>query len=129
VLFVFVIIQLTLVPLYERNQQLNESITKQMRLYNKMAENGYRFSTGSTIASSNQTILQSVSRSARSRKVTLSRYEQDNSNLRVWFDNAEFDAAIQLIDDLSRQGIFAAQINIDRQDKSGRANLRATLTR
>lgn len=128
-LFIVILLQITLVPLYQENQQLKIDLEKQLSLYNRMAENGYRFSFSSGLAATNRPLLSEVTRLSRQRGITLSRYEQDNAKLRVWFDNAAFDDAANLLQDLSRLGILTNQINIDRQEQAGRVNIRATLAR
>lgn len=129
VLAVVVVIQVTLVPLYERNQQLTKDLDKQLKLYNLMADNGYRFERGTRLAGASKPLLSEVTLSARRQKVSLSRYEQDGESLRVWFDGAPFDNAAALLEELAGRGIIATQINIDRQDQPGRVNIRATLAR
>lgn len=128
-LVALLIVQVTVVPLYQKNQQLSADLDKQLVLYNRMAENGYRFKSSTNVMSSNRPLLREVTRVTKLRQVTLSRYEQDSTNLRVWFDNASFDDAANLMQDLSQVGILVNQINIDRQDQPGRVNIRATLSR
>lgn len=129
VLALALVIQITLVPLYERNQQLSKDLDKQLQLYNLMAANGYRFGGQTTLADASKPLLSEVTQSAKRQSVSLSRYEQDGNSLRVWFDGAPFDRAAVLLEDLASRGIIATQINIDRQNQSGRVNIRATLSR
>ena len=129
VLVLVVVLQLTLVPLYNENRQLQSDLDKQLELYNRMADNGYRFNSATGLTTSNRPLLNEVTRLSKNRGVTLSRYEQDNSGLRVWFDNTIFDDAASLLQDLSKVGIMTNQINVDRQDQAGRVNIRATLSR
>lgn len=120
---------LVISPLLDRNHSLNKELNKQLSLYNKMADNGYKFSSGNRSSSPNKPLLAQVSDVLRRRQVTLSRYEQDGDSLRIWLDNTSFDAAITSLEELNALGILVNQINIDRDDTEGRTDIRATISR
>jgi len=123
---VFVIIY---APLLRSQQGAEAALKKNLTVYNTLAENAYRFGTVRQGADSQAPLLATVTRYAKTAGITLSRYEQDGKALRIWIDKAVFDDAIGWLETLqSAQGVQVSQINIDRADRPGVVDIRATLT-
>jgi len=123
-----ILFSLFVAPLIRENAELKETLERKVSFYELMAENGARFSSSGSV-SGNKPLLSTVSQEARKSGITLTRYEQDGSSLRVWVDDAGFDDAIRWIESLSRQkGVVASQVNIDRDDQPGRADIRITFS-
>jgi len=116
-------------PLIKQNRALNSKLESATGFYNLMAENADRFASGRAATAGNKPLLGVVSQQARRYQITLTRYEQDGESLRVWMDNVSFDDAATFMENLARsQGVRVSQINIDRSQESGRANIRATFS-
>jgi len=113
-------------PLINDQRSLENRLERAISSYNRIAENAHKFGGAGT---SGGPILSVVTREARSAGVTLSRYEQDGSGLRIWIDKVAFDEAISWFEQLqATHGIRVSQINIDRKDSPGWVDVRATLT-
>jgi len=130
-LFVLALIFLLIIwPLVQEHKRLNSKLDSSVSFYNLMASNAGQFAgqRGGAVVSG-KPLLTTVSQFARRQNVTLTRYEQDGDALRVWIDDGNFDDVATLIETLSRtQGIRVSQINVDRVNEPGKANVRATFT-
>ncbi|MBE0484233.1 MAG: type II secretion system protein M [Bacterioplanes sp.] len=116
---------LLIAPLWQKQQQADESLQRALATYNLIADNAHRFGGASTQAQA--PLLSTVTQRARLQGVPLSRYEQDGRGLRIWIDRTPFDEAITLLEGLQQSGIQISQVTIDRTDSPGRVNIRATL--
>ncbi len=115
-------------PLIRGQKAAALSLEKNLATYNLLAENAHRFG-GATTSASDAPILATVTQQAKKAGIVLSRYEQDGKGLRVWVEKAVFDDAITWLEGMqSRHGIRVSQITIDRTDRSGLVDIRATLT-
>lgn len=114
-------------PLIKDQSKLQKRLDRAVATYDNIAENAHRF--GGAGGSSGAPILSVVTQQARSQAITLSRYEQDGSGLRVWVENVSFDEGIAWLESLkAKHGIRVSQINIDRKENPGWVDIRATLT-
>jgi len=128
VLVVAMIFLLIYAPLLKARKNAASALQKNVGLYNQLAENAYRFGSTDTQAAGGS-LLTVVTRQAKAAGLSLSRYEQDGKGLRVWLDNVSFDDAITMLESLqSKSGVVASQINIDKTDRSGVVDIRATLS-
>ncbi|ASP39812.1 hypothetical protein CHH28_14525 [Bacterioplanes sanyensis] len=114
------------VPLMQKNDALQQQYQRSMASYQLLADNAYRFG-GASQSSSGGPILPRITQQAQRFGLSLSRYEQDGGDLRVWLDNVAFDDAISWMEQLKQQNIRASLVTVDRT-AVGRINLRATLT-
>ena len=68
-------------------------------------------------------------RQAKASGLSLSRYEQDGQGLRIWLDDVSFDDAMTMLEALqSSAGVVANQVNVDKADRPGVVDIRATLS-
>ncbi|MCD8521506.1 MAG: type II secretion system protein M [Saccharospirillaceae bacterium] len=115
-------------PLMRSQKAAALSLEKNLATYNLLADNAHRFGVVSS-AATDAPILATVTQQAKKAGIVLSRYEQDGKGLRVWVEKAAFDDAITWLEGLqARHAIRVSQINIDRTDRSGLVDIRATLT-
>ena len=115
-------------PLIRGQKEAAQSLEKNLATYNLLAENAHRFG-GAVQSASDAPILATVTQQAKKAGIVLSRYEQDGKGLRIWVEKAAFDDAITWLEGMqSRNGIRVSQITIDRTDRSGLVDIRATLT-
>ncbi|CUS41582.1 General secretion pathway protein M [hydrothermal vent metagenome] len=127
-----IVFSIVFAPMLKRQDTLAVELDKQLALYNLMANNGAQFNNGTTgvNAAAEQPLLAVVTQQARKSNITLTRYEQDGSGLRIWLENVSFDDTITWLEALnSRFGIVVNQINIDKDTQPGRVDIRATLVR
>ncbi len=116
-------------PLIRSQKAAALSLEKNLATYNLLAENAHRFGGVSSAAAADAPILATVTQQAKKAGIVLSRYEQDGKGLRVWVEKAAFDDAISWLEGMqARHGIRVSQITIDRTDRSGLVDIRATLT-
>lgn len=116
-------------PLLQSKKMAQSQLERNLSTYNLIASNAGRFGGASQV---NQTgsILSATTSLAQQQGINLSRYEQDGVNLRVWLDKAAFDEAIAWFEALeSQRAIRVSQISIDKTDRVGRVDIRATLSR
>lgn len=118
-------------PLINEHRELINKLERKKDFYQLMADNSAQFSSGTVpAANSSKPLLAVVNQEARRGKVKLTRYEQDGESLRIWMDDAKFEDAILWLERLSRtHAVVVSQINIDRSEKPGYADIRATFTR
>lgn len=117
-------------PLIQAKKTAKSQLERNLSTYNLIASNAGRFGGASTQAGMGESILGATTSLAQQQGVNLSRYEQDGLNLRVWLDKTPFDDAISWLETLeSQRGIRVSQISIDKTDRAGRVDIRATLTR
>lgn len=127
---IMLVVALVVQPIIKSHAAAEKKLEKSTKLYQTLASNAGQFGGASTSGSQDQPILNVVTKAAKSRGLTLKRFEPDGNKLKVWFENTPFDTTIGLIEELAASnGILAEQINVERSDKSGRADIRATLTR
>lgn len=128
VALVFIVIY---APLMKAQKSATLRLQKNVAMYNDLAENAGRFGgAGSTTANADAPLLASVTQQARQAGIALSRYEQDGKSLRIWVDRASFDDAITWLEAMqASSGVVVSQINIDRTDRPGLVDIRATLSR
>ncbi|MDF1763185.1 MAG: type II secretion system protein M [Oleibacter sp.] len=116
-------------PLIKDHRELQATLDKKIDFYELLAENGVLYASGGKGSANGRPLLALVNAEARKGNVTLTRFEQDGADLRVWVDDVGFDDVIAWIETLSRQyGVVTSQITIDRDDKVGRVDVRATFT-
>jgi len=127
---IMLVVALIIQPIIKSHTTAEKKLEKSTKLYQTLASNAGKFGGASSNSSQGQPILNVVTKAAKARGLTLKRFEPDGNKLKVWFENTPFDSTIGLIEELSvSNGILAEQINVERSDKSGRADIRATLTR
>lgn len=129
--FGFVIICLIIVlfiqPFYSKQASYQAKLDKSVAVYEQLATNAHKF-RGKGASSSSTPILALITQQAKIAKINLKRFEPDDENLRIWLDNESFDDAARWLETLTRDhGIKVKQISIDRSEKNGRIDLRATL--
>lgn len=116
-------------PLLQSKKMAQSQLERNLITYNLIASNAGRFGGVSQVNQSGS-ILSATTSLAQQQGVNLSRYEQDGANLRVWLDKVAFDEAIAWFETLEAQrGIRVSQISIDKTDRAGRVDIRATLSR
>ena len=121
---VFVIVY---APLLKARKNAEAALQKNLGVYNQLAGNAHKFGSVSSPAASGS-LLSLVTRQARASGLSLSRYEQDGQSLRVWLEDVSFDDAITMLESLqANAGVIASQINIDKADRPGVVDIRATL--
>jgi general secretion pathway protein M len=123
---VLVLLLLIVAPLVKKNQALQDQYQRSLSSFELMADNAHRFG-GASSSSASGPILGRVMQPAKRYGISLSRYEQDGGDLRIWLDDVVFDDAISWMEQLQQQNIRASLVTVDRT-ASGRVNLRATLT-
>lgn len=121
-----VVLMLVVAPLVQKNAALQQQYQRSLASYTLMADNAYRFG-GARSSSQGGPILGRITQQAQKYGLSLSRYEQDGSDLRIWLDNVAFDDAIGWLEQLQQDNIRSSLVTIDRTEV-GRVNLRATLT-
>lgn len=127
----FVIICLIVVtfiqPFYNQQPLHQVKLNKSIATYEQLASNAHKF-RGKGNSSSSTPILALITQQAKIAKINLKRFEPDDENLRIWLDNESFDDAARWLETLTRDhGIKVKQISIERSEKIGRIDLRATL--
>ena len=116
-------------PLLQSKKTAQSQLERNLSTYNLIASNAGRFG-GAGQVNQGGSILGATTSLAQQQGVNLSRYEQDGVNLRVWLDKIPFDDAIAWFEALeSQRGIRVSQISIDKTDRTGRVDIRATLSR
>lgn len=117
-------------PLLKSKKTAQSQLDRHLATYNLIASNAGRFGGASTEANLSGSILSATTSLAQQQGVNLSRYEQDGSNLRVWLDKVAFDEAIAWFEALKTQrGVRVSQVSIDKTNRVGRVDVRATLSR
>ncbi len=117
-------------PLLQAKKAAKLQLERNLTTYNLIASNAGRFGGTSGQANMGGSILGATTSLAQQQGINLSRYEQDGANLRVWLDKTPFDDAITWFEALeSERGIRVSQISIDKTDRTGRVDIRATLSR
>ncbi|WP_430462512.1 type II secretion system protein GspM [Thalassolituus sp. LLYu03] len=114
-------------PLIKSQRASEAALGKNIGVYNMLAENAHRFGGGNSGAAQGP-LLATVMQQAKASGITLSRYEQDGKSLRVWLERVPFDDAIGWLEQLqASKGVHVSQINIDRGERPGVVDIRATL--
>lgn len=118
-------------PLLKGQKSATARLDKNIATYNLLADNAGRFgSVSSSSSGSSAPLLATVTQQAKASGIQLSRYEQDGKSLRIWVERAVFDDAISWLETLqSGSGVIVSQINIDRTERTGLVDIRATLSR
>lgn len=117
-------------PLLQARKTAQSQLERNLSTYNLIASNAGRFGGASGQANMGGSILGATTSLAQQQGINLNRYEQDGANLRVWLDKTPFDDAITWFEALeSERGIRVSQISIDKTDRTGRVDIRATLSR
>jgi general secretion pathway protein M len=127
----FVVICLIIVtfiqPFYSQKPLHQAKLNKSIATYEQLASNAHKFQ-GKGNSSSSTPILAVITQQAKIAEINLKRFEPDNDNLRIWLDNESFDDAARWLETLTRDhGIKVKQISVERSEKNGRVDLRATL--
>jgi type II secretory pathway component PulM len=121
------IIALFIQPFYSKQSAHQAKLDKSIAIYEQLATNAHKF-RGKARSSGNTPILALITQQAKIAKVNLKRFEPDDANLRIWLDDESFDHVARWLETLTRDhGIKVKQISIERGDKVGRIDLRATL--
>lgn len=107
-------------------QKAQARLNSEISFHNKLKENAYLFSTGSSSSNAADSILTLVNTTAKSKGIQLQRFEPDGKQgIRVWLDQVNFDKAIDWIETLEAdKNILIEQITIDKVS-SGIVNVRA----
>lgn len=114
-------------PAYTAKAQAHAKLTTAISTHTWLKEKGPLLSSNGA-STSQDSILATVSSSAKQMGIDLKRFEPSADNgLRIWLDDIAFDKAIEWLSLLHAQGIDIAQINADRQPGVGFVNLRADL--
>lgn len=115
-------------PFYSQQSSHQAKLDKSIAVYELLASNAHKFRGKGASSSSTTPILAVITQQAKIAKINLKRFEPDDENLRIWLDNESFDHAARWLETLTRDhGIKVKQISIERSDKQGRIDLRATL--
>jgi general secretion pathway protein M len=115
-------------PFYSKQSQYEKKLDKSVAIYEQLAKNAHKFQGRVSNSSSNKPILALITEQAKIAQINLKRFEPDNENLRIWLDDVSFDNAARWLETLTREhGINVKQISIERSEKNGRVDLRATL--
>lgn len=123
-----VIFLLVYAPLLKAQRAAEATLQKNLANYNLLADNAHRFG-GSSSGNSDAPLLAVVTQQAKQSGINLSRYEQDGKGLRVWLDAVSFDDAASWMEQLQAgNGIHVTQVTIDRSDRPGVVDIRATLS-
>ncbi|MAS25458.1 MAG: hypothetical protein CMI03_04395 [Oceanospirillaceae bacterium] len=126
VALVFVIVY---APLLKGRKGAEAALQKNLAVYNQLASNAGRFGSSAAAATSGGSLLSVVTRQAKASGLSLSRYEQDGQGLRIWLDDVSFDDAMTMLEALqSSAGVVANQVNVDKADRPGVVDIRATLS-
>lgn len=121
------IIVIFIQPFYSKQSSYQAKLDKSIKTYEQLASNAHKFA-GKRSSSSNKPILALITQQAKISNINLKRFEPDNENLRIWLDDVPFDDAVRWLETLTQNhGIRVKQISIDRSEKRGRIDLRATL--
>lgn len=121
------IIVLFVQPFYSQQSLHQARLNKSVSIYELLASNAHKF-RGKGSSSSSTPILALITQQAKIAKINLKRFEPDDENLRIWLDDESFDHAARWLETLTRDhGIKVKQISIERSEKNGRIDLRATL--
>lgn len=121
------VIVLFVQPFYSKQATYQAKLNKSISVYEQLAKNAHKFNSKSTRSSSTP-ILALVTQQAKRANINLKRFEPDNESLRIWLDNESFDDAVRWLETLTQDhGVRVKQISIERSDKPGRIDLRATL--
>jgi general secretion pathway protein M len=131
VLLIFVtaclIIILFIQPFYSQQSSHQAKLDKSVAIYEQLASNAHKF-RGKGNSSSATPILALITQQAKIAGINLKRFEPDDENLRIWLDDESFDRAARWLETLTRDhGIKVKQISVERSEKNGRIDLRATL--
>ncbi len=122
------IIVLFVQPFYSKQATYQAKLNKSISTYEQLASNAHKFSSNRASSSSNTPILALITQQAKLANINLKRFEPDDDSLRIWLDNESFDNAVRWLETLTQDhGIQVKQISIDRSEKRGRVDLRATL--
>jgi general secretion pathway protein M len=123
-----VIIVMLILPFYSKQSLYETKLDKSIALYEQLAKNAHKFQSGAGSSSSSTPILALITQQAKIAQINLKRFEPDDQNLRIWLDDVSFDNAARWLETLTRDhGIQVKQISIERSEKNGRVDLRATL--
>lgn len=116
-------------PFYSKQSLYQAKLAKSITTYEQLASNAHKF-RGKANHSSNTPILALITQQAKIAQINLKRFEPDDDDLRIWLDNESFDHAASWLETLTRDhGIKVKQVSIERSEKVGLIDLRATLTR
>lgn len=123
-----VIMVMFIQPFYSKQDLYEAKLDKSIAVYEQLAKNAHKFQGGSGRSNSSAPILALITKQAKIAQINLKRFEPDDQNLRIWLDDVAFDNAARWLETLTRDyGINVKQISIERSDKNGRVDLRATL--
>ena len=115
-------------PFYSKQSLHEKKLDKSIAIYEQLAKNAHKFQGRVSNSSSSKPILALITAQAKIAQINLKRFEPDNENLRIWLDDVSFDNAARWLETLTREhGINVKQISIERSEKNGRVDLRATL--
>ena len=115
-------------PLLKSQRAADAALQKNLANYNLLADNAHRFG-GSGKSAADAPLLAIVTQQAKQSGINLSRYEQDGKGLRVWLDAVSFDDAASWLEQLqASNGIQVTQATIDRSERPGVVDIRATLS-
>ncbi len=122
-----IVIVVFIQPFYSKQSLYEAKLNKSISVYEELAKNAHKFQGGAVSSSSGTPILALITQQAKIAQIDLKRFEPDDQNLRVWLDDVAFDNAARWLETLTRDhGVNVKQISIERSDKNGRVDLRAT---
>lgn len=122
------VIVLFVQPFVTQQSAYQAKFDKSLSTYELLASNAHKFKRQTSTKTSNQPILATVSSQAKRSKINLKRFEPDGDGIRIWLEDAAFDDVALWLETLNKKhGIKIKQINVDRSDKSGLVDLRASL--
>lgn len=123
-----VIAVMFVIPFYSKQSQYEAKLNKSITMYEQLAKNAHQFQSGSGNSNSDTPILALITQQAKVAQINLKRFEPDDQNLRIWLDDVAFDNAARWLETLTREyGVNVKQISVERSNKNGRVDLRATL--
>lgn len=129
-LLVLLFYLLIISPALQSNQSAKAALSKNIQLYNLIADNAHRFGQVGSTNSTQTSLLSVISQQAQQRGLSLNRYEQSDQAVKIWLEDVSFDQVMDWLEDLKiSSNIMVKQINVDKQTLSGRVSVRATLSR
>ena len=118
-------------PLTASNQQLETQISskaRQLATMQQAAQQIAHYRQTSQGQTGTGSLQQRVTHTASSLRVSLTRMQSSNEQtLQLWIDRVEFNSLLQLIDQLSQQGVALDKLNLQPLPEIGYSKARLTL--
>jgi len=127
VLIVFLLYSLIWQPLNENIEQGQKKLDSRQALLSFVAQETARYKTfsGSGGANSSGSLSSVINQTARSKNISITRVQPQNSDIQVWIDNVAFSQLLNWLEELAKnEGIYVQNVDLGQTDEAGQVQVK-----